>query len=189
MSLKLSISDLEQLTPERVSELDDAQKEQLLNATLDDLREWHDRVNPTPWNSSRPPGSQPIWGRVGRPEEGGDENRSGVEPEEGSESSKRKSAGDPGSESKGEAGRGSSQAPLEKGKHPGRQPGMAGHSRNQSLAVSGEVKQMPASGVGCGTPLSAGNFVAKQGHLTVEVERLGEGGGVLGLQATNVKPL
>ena len=60
MSLKLSISDLEQLTPERVSELDGAQKERLLNTTLDDLRELYDRLNPTPWNSSRRPGSQPI---------------------------------------------------------------------------------------------------------------------------------
>ena len=191
MSLKLSISDLEQLTPERVSELDGAQKERLLNTTLDDLRELYDRLNQTPWNSSRPPGSQPIWGRVGRPEEGEDKHQSCAGCEEERESSKQKPAGDPGSGSKGqaEAECGSSQEPAEKGKKPGRQPGMAGHSRNQSLAVSGEVKHIPASCVVCGTSQSEENFVAKQGHLTVDVERQGEGGGVLGLQATNVKHL
>ncbi len=49
-------------------------------------------------------------------------------------------------------------------------------SRNQSLTVSGEVKHTPASCVAYGTDQSGKNFVTKQGHLTVDVQWLGEAG-------------
>ncbi|MCP4115126.1 MAG: IS66 family transposase [Desulfobacteraceae bacterium] len=199
MPLKLSIPDLEQLTPERVRELDCAQKEQLLNNILDDLRELHDRLNRTPWNSSCPPSSQPVWGRVGKPKEGEEgekgedkeENKTSAESGEVSETSNEKSGGESGSEAKeqSEDESGFSRAEEEKDKKPGRQPGMVGHSRNQNLPMTGEVKHIPGECVVCRATQSEENFVAETGHLTVDVERVGESGGVLGLQATHVKHL
>ncbi len=171
--------------------LDCAQKEQLLNNTLDDLRELHDRLNQTPWNSSRPPSSQPIWGRVGKSEKRGDEepSQSSAEPEEESEPSKEKPAEEQGRDSKGQAEdeNGSSLELDKKAKKPGRQLGMVGHSRSPSVAVSGEVKHIPSHCVVCGTLQSEENFLADKGHLTVDVERMGEDGGLLGLQASHVK--
>ncbi len=193
MPLKLSISDLEQLTPERVRELDGGQKEQLLNHTLEDLRELHDRLNQTPWNSSCPPSSQPIWGRVGKPEEREEEeaSQSTDEAEGESESCQDKPSGEQAGDATDQAKDKCESSPEgdEKGKKPGRQPGMAGHSRNQTLVVSGEEKHMPSSCVVCGTLLSEADFVADKGHLTVDVERMGEDGGLLGLRATHIKHL
>ena len=86
-----------------------------------------------------------------------------------SEPSKEKPAEEQGSASKGQAEdeNGSSLDPDKKAKKPGRQPGMAGHSRSPSLAVSGEMKHIPAYCVVCGTSQSEENFLADKGHLTV----------------------
>jgi transposase len=191
MSLKLSCADLEHLTPERVRTLDCTQKEQLLTHALEDLRELHDRLNQNPWNSSQSPSSQPIWARVGRPEEGKAEQEgpSASPGENGGELAEQNLSAEPTEESKGPAASESSGKGKGKPKKPGRRAGMAGHSRHQNLPVTREVKHFPASCGGCGQSLSEAHFVAEQGHLSVDVERREVEGALFGLQAIHVKHL
>lgn len=192
--MKLKVSDLEQLTPERVQQLSVVEQVRLLNTALEDLREAHDRLNRTPWNSSCPPSSQGVWARTERPESEGEDaeaEQKGSEEPAGVHPEVSASGDGTGEQVEASQGRGSDAAGVgvEAQRKPGRQLGMTGHSRSATLPVTGTVKQVVSACVVCGAELTAEHFVAEQGHWTVDVERLQQDGEWLGLRATYVKHL
>jgi hypothetical protein len=159
--MRLKPRDLEQLTDERLPALGEAEARRLLGIALADLREALDRLNQGPGNSSRPPGSQAPFER-GR--------------------SADKKAAPEGPEPL-EAVQHPETAPSDK-KPPGRQVGMAGHSWQLDLPVTGDVDHRPTSCLVCADALPAEAFVATGGHYVLDLERADT---MLGLAVTHVK--
>jgi hypothetical protein len=141
--MHLSDYDLKQLDDESLGRLSDELVRGLAIKLLADLKEARDRLNRTPDNSSRPPGSQAPWEKVrsGKQQEptvllADDLPETRTEPQaqaqaqiEGESSHQHKSNPTP-----------NPTLP----KRPGRRPGAPGVSRTQKLPVSGEEIHVPS---------------------------------------------
>lgn len=153
----LTDHDLRQMDEAWQESLPEAVARAVLRRVVDDLKEARDRLNQTPQNSSRPPGSRPPW-----------EGRSGAtgEDEVGAETVRGdRAAGLPATESEPDAAAGAAAAanarrpvPASKkssGRKSGKQPGTPGHGRTQKLIVHEEVHRHPAVCAACGARLTA----------------------------------
>lgn len=123
---------------------------------LDDLREARDRLNQTPWNSSRPSGSFALWEGsvatdVGKGKDASEEEA--PKETEKQETKGRRSSGEP------------------KKKNPGKQPGAKGHGRKVELAVTGIEMHKAKECVLCGEKLGEeAEFEACAGLYVLDVE-------------------
>jgi DNA-binding transcriptional MerR regulator len=180
--MRLKTSDLEQLTEARLLLLDEAESRRLLGMALQDLRELLDRLSQGPENSSRPPGSVPLFDRQQR----SDKDEKGDASHEADESSS--ATGDPSVAADGQSD--SNNIPQIEEKNPeqkkkaGRQIGATGYSRNLTLPVTAQIDHRPASCVICGDALSPENFVVTGGHYVLDIERSDK---ILGLTVSHTK--
>lgn len=147
----LTDHDLRQMDEAWLESLPEATARAVLQRVVADLKEARDRLNQTPQNSSRPPGSQPPW-----------ENRrqTAVEQEEREEESVGPRATDSSStavvdvvpaEPEVNAPRGA--VKVSSGRKPGKPSGAPGHGRTQKLTVHEEVHRHPCVCAACGAAL------------------------------------
>jgi hypothetical protein len=169
--MHLSDHDLRQMDEGWLEKLPEAKLRQVSARMLQDLKEARDRLNQTPDNSSRPPGSRAPWekGQAGEkaaaPDEGGSEGEANT-PREAEESA-------------AEAEPGPARAGLSPGpqKKPGRQPGAQGHGRTQKFAISASQAHRAESCAACGEPLPGdAPCQAYAAWDEIDVEALAEGG-------------
>jgi hypothetical protein len=180
--MRLKPSDLEQLTDERLHSLGEAEAKRLLGIALSDLREALDRLNQGPGNSSRPSGSLAPFERGGSAGEG-EAPDADDEAQPGADGSDRADGDEPeGTDPL------CAESPIDATppprKPPGRQAGMAGHSWQLTMPVTGEVDHRPTTCLVCASVLPAEGFVATGGHYVLDLERADT---TLGLTVTHVK--
>jgi len=173
-SMRLTDHDLKQLSQEYLSTLTAEQLLHLSEKMLADLREARDRLNQTPQNSSRPPGSNAPWqrsepeGKAKAGKEGGEDGEASAQEGEEGEGAASASAG--GAKSQRKAGK---------------QPGSRGVGRQVQLAVTGEVIHRPEACAACGQVVGEqADFQATTGLYVLEIERSERG-----LQVSHIKHL
>lgn len=176
--MHFKVSDLQQLDDERVRRLAQAQKDVLLSKLLADLKEAHDRLQANSRTSSRPPSSDPPWSKAaaGADSEAAPERNPDDSPD--NESATEADATTPTESAVG-------QEPTPK--RPGRQPGMKGHSRTVSLAISAIIRHEPEQCVVCNQELDRTLFVARTGLYVLDIET--ETAGLCGLRVRHDKHL
>jgi len=138
---------------------------------LDDLKEARDRLNQTPWNSSRPSGSFAPW-EGGVALDGSVVGKRKDDAEEPDEEETKKQ------EQKETKGRKPSDKPKKK-RNPGKQPGAKGHGRKVELAVTGIEIHKAEECTLCGEKLGEeAAFKARAGLYVLDVEMAEPGLGV-----------
>jgi len=171
--MHITLFDLGQLTPQRVAELGESALRHLVLQLLDDLRETHDRLNQTPQNSSRPPGSMPPWdkAKAGKAIEG-EEDELGKKDIAAEDKANTEDALEVVAETAQEtpvAESANPDKPAKEKKNPGHQTGTPGHGRTQDLPVTAEERHLPCNCVVCDSDLPSENFVPRFGHYSLDV--------------------
>lgn len=155
----LSKHDLLQMDDEWLKKLPADRLLEVSRRLLHDVKTLQDRLNQTPTNSSRPPGSQAPWD--GRKGDGAGEaewegQAESAEAQAGSEETEARRAAPAAKEADP---RPAEQAPQGSGagskRRPGRQPGSPGHGRTQKLAVTHTCEHHPETCAACGAALPA----------------------------------
>lgn len=171
--MKLSDHDLKQMDEEWVEHLPADRLRQALLQTLNDLKEARDRLNMTPENSSRPPGSMAPW----------DGPRQADDGEEAPAAAKRAKADasdkddPPGSGTRPD----SSSSKRGSGKPPGKPHGAKGFGRTQQLPIDEICPHVPSHCAACAMALpSTAPIQAWTAWNQVDIVPLG--GGKAGLQ-------
>ena len=146
--MKLSDYDLKQMDDAWVEGLPADRLRLALRQTLNELKEARDRLNMTPENSSRPPGSMAPWERfVPMPESPDD----GVEP--AAEQCKKAELRDKDDLPDSGAGPAATSPKRGSGKPPGKPPGAQGFGRTQQLPVDDTCLHVPAQCAACAMAL------------------------------------
>ena len=141
--MRLTDFDLRQMDDDWVDRLPADGLRSALQQALKDLKEARDRLNMTPDNSSRPPGSKAPWESTpGSPAQESDilETPEADAPDDGG-------SPDSGDQPKPIARKQKSKRPR------GKQPGSPGHGRMQILSVTDTCAHRPTVCAGCGAPL------------------------------------
>ena len=135
----LSTFDLQQIDQGRLQALSAEQKDALILKLVSELQDALDRLNQTPHNSSRPPGSAPPWaGTSGESPEAERGESSGAEAEPSAP------AEPAGEEAEAAHSSGERQDSPQAKRPAGRQKGAPGHSRRVELPLTGEQVHAPA---------------------------------------------
>lgn len=161
--MRLTDHDLKQLSQEYLASLSPEQLLHLSKKMLDDLRDARDRINQTPQNSSRPPGSYAPWQRTVSGDKE-DPAKPAPEPKVEKEAASRE-----------RPARATVNAQKSKRKA-GKQPGSKGVGRQVEMAVTGEVIHRPTECSACGQPLGQPTpFQATTGLYVLDIERREQG--------------
>jgi len=174
--MRLNTRDLEQLTEERILLLSEAESRHVLGMAVQDLRELLDRLDQGPENSSRPPGSVPLFDRPQPPDTKGE-----------AKADNSSSAADDTAVATIEPSDANTIPQLEKEnpkKKQGRQIGATGYSRNLTLPVTAHIDHVPLSCVLCRNTLLPENFVVTGGHYVLDIERSDK---IIGLTLSHTK--
>ena len=142
----LSDHDLRQMDPTWQQRQPEDTVRGLLARALDDLRQARDRLNQSPTNSSRPPGSMEPWRRSGGDEAAASGDAPGEAP--AVEAGKSESVTQTGSPAQPGA---ASAAP----RGPGKPPGAEGFGRTQKIAFTDTECHRPLRCAACGKALDA----------------------------------
>ena len=184
--MRLTDHDLKQLHRKYLASLSREQLLHLSGNMLDDLRDARDRINQTPQNSSRPPGSYAPWEQsisAGEKDKAGKTNTPKTDSEEVDEdkTTETESPTDESADSC-QIDDDADSRPKKKRKA-GKQPGAKGFGRRVELPVTDTKIHKAVQCVGCGD-IFAENipFHAKTGMYVLDIERR-----TLGLAVTHVK--
>jgi len=175
----LSRYDLKQIDQDYLGRLSPGKLLKLSLKLLQDLKEAHDRLNQTPQNSSRPPGSYAPWegSVVNEDSPNVDETQDGEgEDEERAEK---------GTKGKEEGIAKTTSGKKQSKKKQGKQKGAKGYGRKVELEVTGIETHRAERCTGCGGELGEdAEFKARTGLYVVDIE-VGENG----IQVTHIKHL
>lgn len=150
-------SDLQQLTPEYVVKLSPERVVELFEHLREDLLNAHDRLNQNPTNSSRPPSSRTPWDRESKSQD---------------ESSSTESDTNQNNSSSGSGGESTTTDPSQQKekRKPGKQPGAQGFGRTQKFVEWEEQIHKPEVCRGCNRAFSSNvPFVATMGFETIDL--------------------
>jgi transposase len=174
--VKISDHDLRQIDAESLHALRQRDLDALEDLALrlaNDLKEAKERLNQTPDNSSRPPGSRDPWSRI---KEDAPRAPSGV-PEGNTDSTEQEKTTNTAKPKKGSSGT----------RSPGKQKGSQGYARAQQLPITATVPHYPTHCFRCGAPLSPDKAVCYTGYESINAE-FGDSDSP-GLRITNTKHL
>ncbi len=179
--MKLSDTDLRQLTKESVLRLEPAKKDHLLITLIDDLKEARECLAANSQNSSRPPSSDAPWISVPdiKPQATAPQ-----EPPDMLNNSDSTDAQVPASDSTNAV------TPPNPRVKPtvGHQNGAPGHGRALTLPVSNTHIHIPTHCAVCGEALDANHFRAQSGHYVVDID-ITPHLGLAGIRVTHEKHL
>ena len=163
--MQLSNQDLSQIDEDELLNLPEEELRHLSIKLLNDLKDARERLSQNSRNSSRPPSSEPPWGKSSTDKANDQTKEETDEPTETEDSAKPR----PPSK-KDQQQPADSNDENQDARKPGKQPGAQGFGRTQKLAITDYQNHYPETCDCCHQTLDTRNAIAYAAYETINVE-------------------